>query len=80
MQDVGVRYYAPAERPAEVAEVPLDESGFADFTVAGAHVSGEFRCTDCGYGAVVRSALPPCPMCSGTVWERRGPLARRVRG
>jgi len=63
-----------------VAAASLDESGFTDFTVAGTHVSGEFRCADCGYGAVVRSALPPCPMCSGTVWECRGPLEQHVDG
>lgn len=51
----------------------LDDSGFADFSVAGTHVSGEFRCADCGYGAVVQRALPPCPMCGGTVWESRSP-------
>lgn len=51
--------------------VPFDESGFADFAVAGTAVQGEFRCGDCGYGAVVQRALPPCPMCGGDVWERR---------
>ena len=51
----------------------IDESGFADFAVTGEDVSGEFRCSNCGYGAVVRRALPPCPMCGGTVWESRAP-------
>jgi rubrerythrin len=54
-------------------DVRVDDSGFADFAVAGADVSGEFRCPDCGYGAVVRRALPPCPMCGGMVWEIRLP-------
>jgi len=46
-------------------------SGLADFAAAGSSASGEFRCADCGYGAVVQQVLPPCPMCHGTVWERR---------
>ena len=59
--------------PAPPVPVPLDDSGFVDFAVADADASGEFRCADCGYGAVVRRALPPCPMCGGTVWESRAP-------
>ena len=42
--------------------------------VVGTQVSGEFRCPDCGYGAVVQRTLPPCPMCGGTIWESRRPL------
>jgi rubrerythrin len=53
--------------------LPFDVSGFADFAMAGTDVSGEFRCSDCGYGAVIRRALPACPMCGGTVWESRPP-------
>jgi hypothetical protein len=45
---------------------------------AGAEISGEFRCAHCGYGAVVQRVLPPCPMCSGTVWELRGPATLRL--
>jgi len=55
-------------------EVTLDDTGFVEFAVAGTSVSGEFRCADCGYGAVVQRVLPQCPMCSGAVWESRGPL------
>jgi rubrerythrin len=58
------------------ATPPLDDSGFVDLVAAGTHVSGEFRCADCGYGAVVQRALPPCPMCGGTVWENRAGRAR----
>ena len=36
---------------------------------AGQAVSGEFRCSECGYGVIVRSALPACPLCRGLVWE-----------
>jgi rubrerythrin len=55
----------------------VDDTGFVDFAVAGTEVAGEFRCAECGYGAVVQRALPQCPMCAGTVWESRGPTARR---
>jgi hypothetical protein len=39
------------------------------FFAAGREVSGEFRCAECGYGVIVRSLLPTCPMCRGLVWE-----------
>ena len=39
------------------------------FFAAGREVSGEFRCAECGYGVIVRSLLPACPMCRGVVWE-----------
>lgn len=59
--------------PSLPAPLPFDVAGFADFAVAGTEASGEFRCSDCGYGAVVRRALPSCPMCGGTVWESLPP-------
>lgn len=78
MEQVGVRVEQSTVRSApEAAAPPLDDSGFLEFSVAGTEASGEFRCADCGYGAVVQRTLPQCPMCAGTVWERRGPLARR---
>jgi len=57
---------APAALPAVFAAL-------VDFAVTGTKISGEFRCGDCGYGAVVQRVLPPCPMCGGTVWETRPP-------
>ena len=42
---------------------------------AGQAGTGEYHCSACGYGVVVQSRLPRCPMCSGTVWE---PGARRA--
>ena len=75
---MGVRVEETAVGLSPAAESPLDEAGFVDFAVAGTEVSGEFRCADCGYGAVVHRALPPCPMCGGDVWESRGPLAARL--
>ena len=71
MQDVGVQAdEAPISTHVQ-APPQLDDSGFADFVVTGTDVSGEFRCADCGYGAVVRRVLPACPMCGGTIWESR---------
>lgn len=53
--------------------VALVDDGFVEFSLAGAPARGEFRCTDCGYGAVVQRVLPVCPMCSGEIWEARPP-------
>jgi rubrerythrin len=73
VQDVDVRADRSAKVPSKRVEEPLDESGFPDFAVAGTGVAGEFRCADCGYGAVVRRTLPTCPMCGATVWQARPP-------
>ena len=54
----------PVATPPELAE-------WVDFAEAGSEATGEFRCSDCGYGVVVQHVLPPCPMCRGAVWERR---------
>src|SRR5260370_904031 len=51
------------------AGLPTVLAAWVDFEVTGTQVSGDFRCADCGYGAVVHRDLPPCPMCGGTVWE-----------
>ena len=71
MQDAGVQLEG-AETSTPAAAAPPDDPGFVEFVVAGTRAAGEFRCADCGYGAIVQRALPPCPMCSGTVWESRG--------
>ena len=39
------------------------------FIRAGERANGEFRCSECGYGVIVRAVLPACPMCRGLVWE-----------
>ena len=67
------RAFSEDEVAVQDVEVQVDDSGFADFLVAGTDAAGEFRCGDCGYGAVVQRVLPPCPMCGGTVWESRPP-------
>jgi rubrerythrin len=73
VHDGEVQLQRPAKAPSAPDQLPLDDLGFVDFRVAGANVSGEFRCSDCGYGAVVQRVLPPCPMCGGAVWEIRPP-------
>jgi rubrerythrin len=78
VEQVGIRVEASASQPRSAVETQLDESGFVDFAVAGTQISGDFRCADCGYGAVVYSALPSCPMCGGTVWASRGPVPGRL--
>jgi len=70
---VGVSVDESADGQSAVAAAPPADPGLVDFSVAGTHVSGEFRCAECGYGAVVQRTLPPCPMCGGTVWESRWP-------
>jgi rubredoxin len=40
-----------------------------EFFAAGTRVTGQYRCSECGYGITIRSELPRCPMCSGTTWE-----------
>jgi rubrerythrin len=67
------RAYSEDEGAVQDVELQIEDSGLADFKVAGTAVSGEFRCGACGYRAVVRRALPLCPMCGGTVWESRTP-------
>jgi rubrerythrin len=46
----------------------VDEE-YVDFVAMGTVVSGEFRCSACGYGVSLTRTLPRCPMCSGTAWE-----------
>ena len=77
VEQVGVRVEESAGERRSVVETRFDDSGFVDFAAAGTQISGDFRCADCGYGAVVQSTLPPCPMCGGTIWENRGPLPER---
>lgn len=77
MEHVGVEVEESAERPVRARELSLD-AGFVEFAVAGTSVAGEFRCAECGYGAVVQHSLPQCPMCGGSVWESRGPLPSKL--
>ena len=45
------------------------DGDFVEFLRAGTSATGEYRCSGCGYGVTVQSALPRCPMCAGTTWE-----------
>jgi rubrerythrin len=69
---VGVQVEGSTLRIEAAPEELVGDAGLVDFAVAGTESAGEFRCAECGYGAVVHRALPQCPMCAGTVWERRG--------
>ena len=57
---------------------PADEGDFVEFVAAGAQSKGEFHCAECGYGVTVTRALPTCPMCAGSSWQRTAwsPLSR----
>jgi rubrerythrin len=77
VEHVGVQFDEPEVATTSRAVVQLDDSGFVEFVAAGTAVSGDFRCPDCGYGAVVQRSLPQCPMCGGTVWERLEQIAAR---
>lgn len=73
---MGLQVGEQKEQPQTAAAVPLADEGFVEFALAGASAKGDFRCTDCGYGAVVQRVLPTCPMCGGTIWELRPPGRR----
>ena len=73
VQDVTVQADAGPGARSALAPLPLEDPGLVDFAVSGTDASGEFRCADCGYGAVVRRVLPACPMCGGMIWESRSP-------
>jgi hypothetical protein len=52
------------ERPTTAAD-----GDAIQFSAAGDHVKGEFRCAECGYGVAVCRELPTCPMCGCQSWE-----------
>jgi rubrerythrin len=43
---------------------------YVEFRATGESVKGEFHCSACGYGVTIVRALPLCPMCGGSSWER----------
>ena len=43
---------------------------FVEFWKTGVPVTGEFHCSECGYGVAMRGPLPRCPMCGGEAWEQ----------
>jgi rubrerythrin len=52
----------------EINRVATDD--YVEFWASGQIVTGEFHCSDCGYGVTIMRALPLCPMCHGTSWEQ----------
>ncbi len=48
----------------------FESAGYVEFAATGQAAAGEFQCAECGYGVAVQRALPLCPMCGGTAWER----------
>jgi rubrerythrin len=48
----------------------LATDDYVEFWATGQSVTGEFHCSDCGYGVTIVRALPPCPMCGGESWEQ----------
>jgi rubrerythrin len=36
---------------------------------AGTPARGEYRCASCGYGVIVQTTLPRCPMCGAESWR-----------
>ena len=47
----------------------LADSVFSLERTAGSTSRMDVCCAGCGYGAVVESMPPQCPMCSGTTWD-----------
>jgi hypothetical protein len=60
-----------------IVEAAPTEAPVAAATSA-ASPAREYRCAGCGYGAIVRSVFPSCPMCGGSSWEQ--PLRTGVLG
>ena len=77
VEQLGSQVEEQAEARSAAALVTLVDDDFVDFLLAGTAASGEFRCTDCGYGAVIQRVLPLCPMCGGGIWEARPSRAPR---
>jgi hypothetical protein len=53
-------------RPAD--KVAAD--GFVEFLATGDRATGEYHCSECGYGVTIFAVLPLCPMCGGAAWEQ----------
>ena len=46
-----------------------DDADYVAFLTTGEAATGGFRCSACGYGVVVSTVLPLCPMCGAEAWE-----------
>jgi hypothetical protein len=49
-------------------DASVDDQYVALFA-AGTPATGEFHCSECGYGVAIHAELPRCPMCGGGSWE-----------
>ena len=58
----------------------VSDTEYVEFLTAGMHATGQFHCSDCGYGVTIHSELPRCPMCGGGSWEEAAwsPLSRAL--
>jgi hypothetical protein len=57
-------------RPDALGGPEGDGDDYVAFVAAGSHATGQYRCSTCGYGITIHAALPECPMCAGTSWEK----------
>jgi hypothetical protein len=62
----------------EARKLGPGDGDFVEFVSTGAPGAGAFRCSSCGYGVTVQAALPQCPMCGGTTWERAPAFSSRT--
>ena len=55
---------------------------YVEFLAMGTHATGQFHCSECGYGITIHTELPRCPMCSGESWEQTAwsPMSRALQG
>ena len=70
--ELGVMQVQDGSRSSAAAVAARERRRAGRSSPPGDEVSGEFRCAECGYGVIVRSMLPTCPMCRGLVWEEPG--------
>ena len=58
----------------------VPDTDYVDFLTTGMHATGQFHCSDCGYGVTIHTELPRCPMCGGEAWEEAAwsPLSRAL--
>ena len=65
-----------------VTRAKAEDDEFVEFVHAGEPVAGAYECVACGYTALVRGDLPPCPACHGVLWERStwAPFASALSG
>jgi predicted RNA-binding Zn-ribbon protein involved in translation (DUF1610 family) len=56
-------------RTRDEASVHGNSDDYVAFHTTEEAATGGFRCSACGYGVVVATVLPLCPMCGGETWE-----------